>query len=165
VFARGRYDADVLVIGEAPGADDDGRGEPFVGPAGKLLDKALAAGGLADRVLIANTVFWRPPGDRAPSAQEQAVCAPFVDRMIALLRPRALLLLGAASTRAVLKQEGGILTLRGRWFEHATDDGTLKTPALPTIHPAFLLRQPAAKRLFWQDLLTLGTQLEGPKLA
>ena len=163
VFARGAPDADVLIIGEAPGSQEDARGEPFVGPAGRLLDRALAAAGLAERVFITNTVFWRPPGDRNPSAQEQAVCAPFLDRTITLLRPRVLLLLGAVSTRSVLKQDGGILSVRGRWFEHVSDDGTLKTPALPTLHPAFLLRQPASKRLFWQDLLTLGTRLEALK--
>ena len=160
VFARGRPDAEVLIIGEAPGAEEDARGEPFVGAAGRLLDRALVAAGLADRVLITNTVFWRPPGNRNPSAQEQAVCAPFLDRTVALMRPRVLLLLGAVSTKSVLKQDGGILSVRGRWFEHVSDDGTLKTPALPTLHPAFLLRQPASKRLFWQDLLALGTRLE-----
>ena len=160
VFARGRADADVVIIGEAPGTEEDDRGEPFVGRAGRLLDKALAAAGLADRVFITNTVFWRPPGDRNPSAQEQAVCEPFLDRTISLVRPKVLLLLGAASSKSVLRQEGGILSIRGRWFERVSDDGTLKTPALPTLHPAFLLRQPQAKRLFWQDLLALGTRLE-----
>lgn len=160
VFARGRPDAEVVIIGEAPGTEEDARGEPFVGRAGRLLDKALAAAGLTDRVFITNTVFWRPPGDRNPSAQEQAVCEPFLDRTISLIRPKVLLLLGAASARTVLKQEGGILSIRGRWFERTSDDGALKTPALPTLHPAFLLRQPQAKRLFWQDLLALGTRIE-----
>ena len=149
-----------MVIGEAPGSNEDAQGLPFVGRAGKLLDKALAAAALTDRVLITNTVFWRPPGNRTPSPQEQAVCEPFLDRTISLIRPRALLLVGAASAKSVLKQEGGILSIRGRWFERTSDDGTLKTPALPTLHPAFLLRQPQAKRLFWQDLLALGTRLE-----
>ena len=160
VFARGRPDAEVMIIGEAPGTEEDSRGEPFVGRAGRLLDKALAAAGLTERVFITNTVFWRPPGDRNPSAQEQAVCEPFLDRTISLVRPKVLLLLGAASSKSVLKQEGGILSIRGRWFERTSDDGTLKTPALPTLHPAFLLRQPQAKRLFWQDLLAFGTRLE-----
>ena len=163
VFARGRPDAEVLIIGEAPGSEEDARGEPFVGRAGRLLDRALGAAGLADRVFITNTVFWRPPGDRNPSAQEQAVCEPFLDRTIGLVRPKVLLLLGAASSKSVLKQEGGILSIRGRWFERTSDDGSLRTPALPTLHPAFLLRQPQAKRLFWQDLLALGTRLEALK--
>ena len=160
VFMRGRADAEVMVIGEAPGGEEDAQGLPFVGRSGRLLDRALGAAGLDQRVLITNTVFWRPPGDRNPSQQEQAVCAPFLDRLISLVKPRALLLVGAASAKSVLKQEGGILGLRGRWFEHATDDGNLKTPALPTLHPAFLLRQPQAKKLFWNDLLTLGARLE-----
>ena len=160
VFARGNPQAEVVVIGEAPGTEEDSRGEPFVGAAGRLLDKALAAAGLTERVFITNTVFWRPPGDRTPSAQEQAVCEPFLDRTIALVRPKVLLLLGAASAKTVLRQEGGILSIRGRWFERTSDDGMLKTPALPTLHPAFLLRQPQAKRLFWQDLLALGTRIE-----
>jgi DNA polymerase len=163
VFARGRPDAEVVIIGEAPGTEEDSRGEPFVGRAGRLLDRALAAAGLTERVFITNTVFWRPPGDRNPSAQEQGVCEPFLDRTISLIRPKVLLLLGAASSKSVLKQEGGILSIRGRWFERVSDDGTLKTPALPTLHPAFLLRQPQAKRLFWQDLLALGTRLEAPE--
>ena len=162
VFARGALDADVMIIGEAPGGDEDARGEPFVGRAGRLLDRALAVAGLTDRVFITNTVFWRPPGDRNVSPDEQAVCAPFLDRAISLLRPKVLLLLGAASAKSILKQDGGILSIRGRWFERISDDGTLKTPALPTLHPAFLLRQPEAKRLFWQDLLAVGTRLEAP---
>ena len=160
VFMRGRPDGEVMVIGEAPGGEEDAQGLPFVGRSGRLLDKALAAAGLDQRVLITNTVFWRPPGDRNPSAPEQAVCAPFLDRLISLVKPRALLLVGAASAKSVLKQEGGILSLRGRWFEHATDDGNLKTAALATLHPAFLLRQPQAKKLFWNDLLALGAHLE-----
>ena len=160
VFARGRPDAEIVIVGEAPGTEEDSRGEPFVGPAGRLLDRALAAAGLTGRVFITNTVFWRPPGDRNPSAQEQAVCEPFLDRTIGLVRPKVLLLLGSASAKSVLKQDGGILSIRGRWFERTSDDGTLKIPALPTLHPAFLLRQPQAKRLFWQDLLALGMRIE-----
>jgi DNA polymerase len=159
VFMRGRPDGEVMVIGEAPGGEEDAQGLPFVGRSGRLLDKALAAAGLEGRVLITNTVFWRPPGDRNPSLQEQAVCAPFLDRMIGLVKPKALLLLGAASAKSVLKQDGGILSIRGRWFEHMTDDGAVRTPALPTLHPAFLLRQPQAKRMVWADLLALGAKL------
>jgi DNA polymerase len=162
VFLRGRPDAEVMVIGEAPGGEEDAQGMPFVGRSGRLLDKALGAAGLDGRVLITNTVFWRPPGDRNPSLQEQAVCAPFLDRLIGLVKPRALLLLGAASAKSVLKQDGGILSIRGRWFEHVTDDGAVRTPALPTLHPAFLLRQPQAKRMVWGDLLALGAKLASP---
>ena len=161
VFTRGAAQAEVMVIGEAPGGEEDAEGMPFVGRSGRLLDRALAAAGLNGRVLITNTVFWRPPGDGAPTPFDQAVCAPFLDRLIGLTRPKALLLLGAASARSVLKQEGGILALRGRWFEHVTDDGAHRTPVLPTLHPAFLLRQPQAKKMLWADLLALSARLEG----
>jgi DNA polymerase len=159
VFERGVADAGVMVIGEGPGADEDAQGLPFVGRAGKLLDKMLAAAKLTDRVLITNTVFWRPPGNRTPTAAEQAACAPFVERAIALVKPRVLLLTGAASAKHMLKRQEGILSLRGRWFEWKSEDGALELPALPTLHPAFLLRQPAAKKHAWSDLLLLTERL------
>jgi DNA polymerase len=160
VFARGRTDAPVMVIGEGPGADEDKQGAPFVGRAGQLLDKMLEAAGLTDRVFITNTVFWRPPDNRTPTPQEQAVCAPFVERAIALVRPRLLLLAGGASAKAMLKRSEGILTLRGQWFDWASTDGALVVPAMPTLHPAFLLRQPLGKKKAWQDLMTLALRLE-----
>ena len=160
VFYRGAIDAPVMIIGEAPGADEDSQGQPFVGRAGKLLDKMLGAAGLTDRVFITNTVFWRPPGNRTPSPSEQAVCAPFVERAVALVKPRMLLLAGGASAKAVLKRDEGILAMRGRWFEWKSTDGALDLPAMPTLHPAFLLRQPAAKKKAWQDLLTLTERLD-----
>jgi uracil-DNA glycosylase len=162
VFARGAPDAPVMVIGEGPGADEDAQGAPFVGRAGKLLDKMLAAAGLTDRVFITNTVFWRPPGNRTPTAAEQAACAPFVERAIALVRPRLLLLAGGASAKHMLQTADGILSLRGRWFEWRSADGALELPALPTLHPAFLLRQPAAKKKVWEDLLKLTERLDRP---
>jgi DNA polymerase len=122
----------------------------------------LAAAGLSDRVLITNTVFWRPPGNRTPNPQEQAVCAPFLERTIALVKPKALLLVGGASAKALLRKDEGILSLRGRWFEWRSADGALELPALPTLHPAFLLRQPAAKKRAWADLLTLVERLDRP---
>ena len=151
-----------MVVGEGPGGDEDVQGQPFVGKAGKLLDKMLGAAGLTDRVFITNTVFWRPPGNRTPTAAEQAACAPFVERAIALVNPRMLMLAGGASAKAMLKREEGILALRGRWFEWKSADETLALPALPTLHPAFLLRQPAAKKKAWQDLLTLTERLDRP---
>jgi DNA polymerase len=123
----------------------------------------LAAAGLSERVLITNTVFWRPPGNRTPSPQEQAICAPFVERTIALVKPKALLLVGGASAKAMLKREEGILSLRGRWCEWRSADGALELPAMPTLHPAFLLRQPAAKKRAWADLLTLTERLDRPE--
>ncbi len=162
VFSRGPGDAPLMIIGEGPGADEDAQGQPFVGPAGQLLDRMLKAAGLTDRAFITNTVFWRPPGNRSPTPQEQAVCAPFVERAIALVKPRMLLLIGGASAKALLKRDEGILSLRGRWFEWTSADGGLELPALPTLHPAFLLRQPANKKRAWQDLLTLTERLDRP---
>jgi DNA polymerase len=163
VFARGAEDAPVMIIGEGPGAEEDAQGAPFVGRAGKLLDKMLAAAGLNDRVFITNTVFWRPPGNRTPSPAEQMVCAPFLQRAITLVGPRLLLLAGGAAAKSVLKREEGILSLRGRWFDWNSEDGALGLPAMPTLHPAFLLRQPAAKKRAWQDLLTLVERLDRPE--
>jgi DNA polymerase len=163
VFYRGREDAPVVVIGEGPGAEEDAQGLPFVGRAGQLLDRMLAAVGLTERVLITNTVFWRPPGNRTPTPQEQAVCAPFVARTLALVKPKVLLLVGGASAKAMLHKDEGILSLRGRWFEWCSADGSLELPAMPTLHPAFLLRQPAAKKRAWTDLLTLTERLDRPE--
>ncbi len=163
VFSRGAPDAPGMIIGEAPGGDEDLQGAPFVGRAGKLLDRMIAAAGLTDRVFITNTVFWRPPGNRNPTPAEQAACAPFLERAIALVKPRFLLLAGGAAAKAVLKQSEGILALRGRWFEWKSANETLELPAMPTLHPAFLLRQPAAKKKAWEDLLTLVERLDRPE--
>ena len=161
VFARGNPEAPLMIIGEGPGQEEDARGEPFVGRAGQLLDRMLAAAGLTDRVFITNTVFWRPPGNRTPTPAEQIACAPLVERAIQLVQPKMLLLVGGASAKALLKREEGILSLRGRWFEWRGEDGT-ELPAMPTLHPAFLLRQPAAKKKAWSDLLTLTERLDRP---
>jgi uracil-DNA glycosylase family 4 len=163
VVWRGDPDAPLMVIGEGPGQEEDQRGQPFVGRAGRLLDKMLGAAGLADRAFITNTVFWRPPGNRTPTPAEQAICAPFVERAIALVNPKMLLLVGGASAKAMLKKEEGILSLRGRWHEWRSADGGLELPAMPTLHPAFLLRQPAAKKRAWADLLTLNERLDRPE--
>ncbi|WP_337188387.1 uracil-DNA glycosylase [Phenylobacterium sp.] len=163
VVFRGDPKAPLMVVGEGPGAEEDARGEPFVGRAGRLLDRMLLAAGLEGRVLITNTVFWRPPGNRTPSPAEQAICAPFLERIIQLVQPRMLLLAGGASAKSLLKREEGILTLRGRWFEWRSADGALELPAMPTLHPAFLLRQPGAKKRAWIDLLTLTERLDRPE--
>ena len=162
VFYRGEPTAPVMVIGEGPGQEEDQRGQPFVGRAGKLLDRMLAAANLTERVFITNTVFWRPPGNRTPTPAEQAVCAPFVERAIALVAPAMLLLVGGASAKAMLRKDEGILSLRGRWHEWRPSDGGPELPAMPTLHPAFLLRQPGAKKRAWSDLLTLTERLDRP---
>lgn len=161
VFARGNPEAEVMVIGEGPGGEEDERGQPFVGKAGRLLDRMLAEAGLEGRVFITNTVFWRPPGNRPPTPAEQAVCAPFVERAFALLKPKAVLLVGAAASKAVLGVDEGIMKLRGQWREWRLAEGAVSAPALPTLHPAFLLRQPMAKRQAWADLLALAARLNG----
>ena len=160
VFWRGAADAQVIVIGEAPGLEDENVGSPFAGAAGRLLDRMLAAAGLADRVLITHTVFWRPPGDRTPTPDEQALCAPFLARAIALVAPRALLLTGAGAAKAMLGRDEPILSLHGRWLEWRSADGAIELPALLTLSPAFLLRQPMAKAKSWNDLLTLSERID-----
>ena len=160
VFGRGNPQGSILVIGEGPGADAAAQGKPFVGKAGQLLDRMLGAAGLVDQVFITNTVFWRPPGNRTPTPQEQAVCAPFVERAFALMAPRAVLLLGAAAAKAVLQTDEGIMRMRGHWREWRLPEGNVSAPVMPTLHPAFLLRQPQAKRQAWADLLALAARLE-----
>jgi len=163
VFSRGAPDAPVMIIGEAPGADEDIQGAPFVGRAGKLLDRMIAAAGLEGRVFVTNTVFWRPPGNRTPTPAEQFACQPFLERAIALVSPRVLLLVGGAAAKAVLGRSEGILSLRGRWSEWRSQDGALEIPALPTLHPAFLLRQPGAKKKAWEDMLILAERVDRPE--
>ena len=159
VFADGTPGARVMLVGEAPGADEDREGVPFVGRSGRLLDKMLAAIGL-DRstVYIANVVPWRPPGNRTPTPQETAVCLPFIRRQIELSAPDILVCLGGPSAQSLLGQKDGILKLRGNWLDYQCGNRTIR--ALPTLHPAYLLRQPMQKRLAWRDLLTLKNALE-----
>jgi uracil-DNA glycosylase len=161
VFADGTPGAKIMIIGEAPGRDEDEIGKPFVGRAGQLLDKMLRAIGL-DRtgVYIANIVPWRPPGNRTPTPQEIAICLPFIQRQIELSAPDLLLTMGAPATQNLLSQKEGILKLRGRWFDYAC--GTRKIPALATLHPAYLLRQPGQKSLAWRDLRALEARLRAP---
>lgn len=161
VFGRGVADAPLLIVGEAPSLEDDAQGEAFVGPAGRLLDRMLAEAGLAGQAYLVNTVFWRPPGGRPPSPAEQAACAPFVDRAFALLQPKAVLVLGAAAARSVLGAEEGIMRLRGQWRDWRLAEGGLSAPAIATLHPAFLLKQPMAKKQAWADMLALAAKLDG----
>ena len=163
VFADGAEDARLVIIGEAPGAEEDRAGRPFVGAAGQLLDKMLASIGLdRSKVRIINTVPWRPPGNRTPSDSEIALCLPFLHRQIALIRPLALLTLGAVATKALLPEAGasGIRRLRGTWREVPVAGLESPLPCLPSYHPAYLLRTPMAKSESWQDLLRLREWLE-----
>ena len=162
VFADGNPQARIMLVGEAPGRDEDEQGLPFVGRSGKLLDRMLAAIGL-DRtsVYISNVIPWRPPGNRAPTPQEVAICLPFIRRHIELVAPDVLVCIGGSSAQALLDQREGILRLRGKWFEVAS--GSRVIPALATLHPAYLLRQPAHKRLAWRDLRELEDKLRALK--
>ncbi|TVQ57195.1 MAG: uracil-DNA glycosylase [Rhodobacteraceae bacterium] len=163
VFSDGNPAARVMVIGEAPGREEDMAGKPFVGRSGKLLDRMLAAIGL-DRtaedpdhaVYVGNVVPWRPIENRTPSADEIAVLLPFVRRQIALAAPEFVVLAGGTPAKALFGTETGILRLRGEW--RRLDDGPL---ALATLHPAYLLRSPPAKRHAWRDLLALRAALDG----
>ncbi len=161
VFADGYAAAPVMIIGEAPGADEDRIGRPFVGRAGQLLDRMLAAIGL-DRtgVLITNVIYWRPPGNRTPTAAEIASCLPFVLRHIALVNPKVLVLCGGTAAGALLPPGQGITRLRGRWFDLAVPDLDRPVPTLPMFHPSFLLRAPERKRDAWRDLLSLRARLD-----
>jgi len=160
VFIDGNPAAPILFIGEAPGADEDRIGRPFVGRAGQLLDRMLAAIGL-DRgmVQITNVIYWRPPGNRKPTTAEIAACLPFVLRHIALAAPQVLVLCGGTAASALLPVSDGITRLRGRWFELAIPGLDRPVPTLPMFHPAFLLRTPERKREAWRDLLALKARL------
>lgn len=162
VFADGAPESGLMLIGEGPGADEDRVGRPFVGKAGQLLDRMLAAIGRDRRTgaYITNIVFWRPPGNRAPTDEETEACRPFVLRHIALVRPRAVVLLGASAAKALLRTSEGITRLRGRWQELDVEGLEVPVPVLPTFHPAFLLRQPMRKREAWADLQALRARLE-----
>jgi len=154
VFADGSPGARLMFVGEAPGRDEDIQGLPFVGRSGQLLDRMITAIGL-DRasVYIANIVPWRPPGNREPSAQESAICLPFIRRQIELVDPDVLVCLGKPSAQTLLEINDGLLKSRGRWYKFHT--GTREIRATVTMHPAYLLRQPLQKRLAWRDFLAI----------
>jgi DNA polymerase len=161
VFTDGNPEADVLFVGEGPGAEEDRQGLPFVGPSGRLLDKMLASIGLdRTRVLISNTVFWRPPGNRTPTPQETAVCMPFLERLIELVDPKILVALGGPAAKALLAQPSGIGRLRGKWFTYSTPRLARPIAATAMFHPAYLLRSPGQKRDTWRDLLAIRRKLD-----
>lgn len=161
VFADGNPDSGLMLIGEAPGADEDRMGLPFVGVSGRLLDRMLAAIG-RDRTgaYITNILPWRPPGNRQPTPAEMALCLPFVQRHIELVRPRIIVLIGGTSAKTLLGTAEGIMRLRGRWFDYRSPGLPQPVPALATFHPAYLLRSPAQKREAWRDFLALKKKIE-----
>jgi DNA polymerase len=169
VFGDGAEDARLVMIGDAPGAEEDRSGIAFSGPSGRLLDKMLASIGL-DRgaVRLLNTVPWRPPGDRAASETEIALCKPFLERHIALVKPQLVVLLGAVAAKAMLPAQdtnAGISRLRGKWRRLAVTGVTAEIDCLAMYHPASLLRMPSAKRDAWHDLLGLKARLAGENSA
>lgn len=159
VFADGNPEADLMFVGEAPGRDEDIEGLPFVGRSGQLLNRMLSAIG-RDRqsAYIANVIPWRPPGNRTPTPIETEICRPFIERQIELAAPKVLVTLGNPSTRTLLNTQVGIMRMRGNWQEHRTADGRA-IPTMPTLHPAYLLRNPSAKKLAWRDFLEIKARL------
>ncbi|MBM3571644.1 MAG: uracil-DNA glycosylase, partial [Alphaproteobacteria bacterium] len=162
VFGDGNPQAGLMLIGEAPGADEDRQGLPFVGVSGQLLDRMLAAIGRDRRsAYITNILPWRPPGNRQPTPAEIALCLPFIQRHIELVAPRVMVLVGGTSAKALLGRAEGIMKLRGRWFEYASVGLAQPVAALATYHPAYLLRTPAQKREAWRDLLAVKKKIGG----
>ena len=161
VFADGVAGSPVMIVGEAPGADEDRLGKPFVGVSGQLMDRMFSAIGMSRErdLYITNILFWRPPGNRTPTLSEQAICLAFTRRHIELAKPKIVVLAGGTAVKAVLNTTEGITRLRGKWTTLTLDDGT-EVPALPTFHPAYLLRTPASKRQSWADLLSLDKRLK-----
>jgi uracil-DNA glycosylase family 4 len=158
VFADGNPEAKIMLIGEAPGAEEDRQGKPFVGRSGQLLDRMLGAIGLdRTQVYIVNTVPWRPPGNRTPTPEEMELCLPFLHRQVELVAPRLVLTLGGPAMQTVFRTSAGIIKMRGQWQDVTI--GTHAVPALPTLHPAYLLRNPAAKQQAWRDLLSFRSRI------
>lgn len=163
VFADGVVGAPIMLVGEAPGADEDREGKPFVGLSGQLLDRMLESIGLSrtENVYISNILPWRPPGNRQPTQGEMAICLPFIRRHIELAQPKILVFVGGTSAKALLDRKEGITRLRGKWYEWPIGgssnggEGTESIPAIAMYHPAFLLRSPAQKAHAWKDLLAL----------
>jgi DNA polymerase len=159
VFADGNPESSIMFVGEAPGEDEDRQGKPFVGVSGQLLDRMLKPVGLdRSNIYISNILFWRPPGNRSPTDAEIAACLPFAERHIALIKPKVLVLLGGVAAKSLLRTRDGITRIRGRWTDYTLPPGSgLDTPipCLPIYHPAYLLRQPGAKRQAWNDILLL----------
>jgi DNA polymerase len=172
VFGDGVETAEILLIGEGPGREEDEQGKPFVGRSGQLLDRMLAAIGLSrhTNVFISNVVYWRPPGNRPATQGELAACLPFVDRLIGLMAPKMLILAGGVAAQTVLRRSEGVTKLRGRRLRLDIKELTIPINTLVMLHPAYLLRQPQQKRLAWADLLALAAWLDelgvagGPRL-
>lgn len=164
VFGDGNPQSGVMLVGEAPGAEEDAQGIPFVGQSGQLLDNIMASIGLdRTRMYISNIIPWRPPGNRPPTTQEIALCLPFIQKHIALVKPKVLLLIGGVAAKALLNTSEGIMRLRGQWLDYTTVDGDA-IKVMATFHPAYLLRSPNQKALVWRDMLMVKAYLESQKV-
>ena len=162
VLSDGPVDARLMLVGEAPGAEEDRQGVPFVGPSGQLLNAMLDSIGVSrEQVLISNSVFWRPPGNRTPTTQETVVCRPFIERLIEIVHPDVLVCIGAPSVHNLLGQTQGISRLRGKWYTFQTPQMSAPINATALFHPAYLLRTPIKKRDAWHDLLMIKHKLSG----
>lgn len=159
-FSDGSPDSRLMLVGEAPGREEDLQGIPFVGRSGQLLNRILAAIGLKrDDVYIANTIPWRPPGNRTPTPMETELCRPFIERQIELANPKILVALGGPAMQVLTGVKNGIIRTRGKWLSHKLKNGTT-IPVMPTFHPAYLLRTPSQKKLAWVDFLEIRHALE-----
>ena len=156
VFSDGNPEAKIMFIGEAPGAEEDREGRPFVGPSGQFLDRMLASIDLnRSNCYITNVIFWRPPGNRNPTAGEFATCLPFVERHIELIDPDIIVLVGGPASKALLGMKEGITKIRGQWFEYTTKNMVSPVQVTPLYHPAYLMRSPGYKRDAWHDLIKI----------
>jgi len=165
VFGDGTPKAKIVLIGEGPGAEEDRSGQPFIGPSGQLLDKMLASIGLdRDKVFLSNIVFWRPPGNRTPTSQEINLCMPFVERLMELIDPEILVVLGGSAAKSMLAETSGVSRLRGKWYNYSTPNLSRPVHATVMFPPGYLLNSPIHKREAWQDLLMIRNKLESLNL-
>ena len=156
VLYDGNYDAKIMFIGEAPGANEDINGKPFVGDAGKLLDKMLSFINLSrNNIYITNMVFWRPPGNRTPNDEEISVCLPYTKKHINIIKPKLLVFVGSVAAKNLLKSREGITKIRGRKHVYEDKENDLKIEARAIFHPAYLMRNPIEKKTMWDDLLEI----------
>ena len=163
VFCDGNVDAEIMLIGEAPGNQEDIEGKPFVGKSGQLLDKILETINInRTNCYISNIIPWRPPGNRNPTAEEISMCLPFIKKHIELINPKVLLLVGSISSKSILNKNLGITKLRGEW--HIYKDGEIEIPALPIFHPAYLLRRPNNKSYVMRDILLFKRKIQDMKI-
>ncbi len=157
VFCDGNPQSEIMFIGEAPGAEEDVQGIPFCGASGKMLDQMLHYIGLhrADNFYITNTLFWRPPGNRRPTPEELAICRPFVEKHIALVKPKLIVLVGGTAITSVLQSKDGITKLRGKFFDYSNEFMDAPTKVTAIFHPSYLLRSPGQKAVAWKDALMI----------